>query len=180
MDRPKQTSSFTNICFLYISFAYKFSEIFFVANSLGAILNNSFSFQLLEAWYLCVFLYFPWFSRKMHYSLILKNIFFKIFFKILSLSSAYICVHINTWFNQAFWLDLMILCTFFNINPWFNTCLMCIKYLSLSCTFAAKLLNFSSFQFLWKLNINFKKTFFTTFIITAFYSYSNLIVDCIH
>ena len=32
-------------------------------------------------------------------------------------------------FNQAFWLNLMILCSFLNTNPWFNACfkfLMCV------------------------------------------------------
>ena len=48
-------------------------------------------------------------------------------------------------FKPAFWLNLLILCTFFNTNPWFNVCfkfLMCITHSSSSFGFIS---SFSSF-----------------------------------
>ena len=51
-------------------------------------------------------------------------------------------------FNQAFKLNLMILCTFFNTYPWFNACfrfLICITYSVLSCKLARSFSNFLIF-----------------------------------
>ena len=48
------------------------------------------------------------------------------------------------YFNLAFCLNLIILCSFFKINPWFNACfkyLICIKYSLFSCKLAASYSN---------------------------------------
>ena len=60
-----------------------------------------------------------------------KKVFFKIIFSFF-LRSVFSSIH---GFNHAFWLNLIILCTFCNSNPWFNACfkfLMCITYSVLS------------------------------------------------
>ena len=84
-------------------------------------------------------------------------------------------------YNQGSWLNLMALCTFFNINFWFNACFkfcLCITYsFYLSCNFAR---GFSTFSVLIlsgeKVNdyeghailANFKKMFYTDIFFIAF------------
>ena len=70
----------------------------------------------------------------------LKNIFRNQFFAFL-LSSLFVSIN---GFNQAFWLNLMTLCTFSSTNPWLNACfkfVICITHSSLSWKFAT---NFST------------------------------------
>ena len=75
----------------------------------------------------------------------LIKIFFKIFFFLLFFLAVFISIN---GFNQAFWLNLMILCTFSNTNPRFDACfkfLMCITYSSLPCKFATSFSTLSVF-----------------------------------
>ena len=73
----------------------------------------------------------------------LKKYFSKSYFAFF-LRSLFISVYD---FNQAFCLNLLILCNFFRTDPWFNPCfksLMCITYSVLSCKLATR---FWFFQF---------------------------------
>ena len=72
----------------------------------------------------------------------LKKIFFKINFCFFVSDP---CSYQYMVLVKLFWLSLIILCTFFNIHQWFNTCLkflICITYSSLSSKFAT---SFSAF-----------------------------------
>ena len=73
----------------------------------------------------------------------LKNYFSKLIFAF-CLSLVFISIH---GFNEAFWLNLITLWTFFKINPWFNSCftfLMWMTYWVLSCKLVT---SFSTFRF---------------------------------
>ena len=132
---------FMNICILFISIANKYSVKLFSSDSLVVTLNIFFYFQFLPALYIYVFLHFACFSWKLHYWSTWKNLFQNHFFAFF-LSSASISIN---GFKQAFWLNLMALCTFLNNNTWFNAgfeFLTCITYSSLSCKFAP---SFSTF-----------------------------------
>ena len=52
------------------------------------------------------------------------------------------------YFNQAFYLNIITLCSLFKTNPWFNACfkfLMCTTYSVLSCKLVTSFWTFSIF-----------------------------------
>ena len=57
----------------------------------------------------------------------LKKIFFKILFSLFFLRSVFISIYS---FNQAFWLNLITLWTFFKTNPWFNVCFKFLMWIT--------------------------------------------------
>ena len=85
-------------------------------------------------------------------------------------------------FNQAFGLNLIILCIFLNTNPWFNACFKFLLFKTYSSYhpsllqvfqfsfFQVKRLNYCEGFIIFRiLNTNFKKISLITFIIVAFY-----------
>ena len=70
----------------------------------------------------------------------------KNFFKIILFFFSQICVHINIWFQPSILIKFNHSMTFFNTNPWFNSCfkfLMCITYSFWSCKLATSFSTFS-------------------------------------
>ena len=104
--------------------------------------NISFLLQLLHAGY--AFSNFSLLFQKLHCSKTWKKIF-KIPFCFFT-SSAFISMG---GFIQAFWWNLITLCTFFNINSWFSACCkfrLYVKYSFLSCKLAKCFSTFSIFN----------------------------------
>ena len=74
----------------------------------------------------------------------LEKVFLKVIFCFF-FRSVFISIY---GFSQTFWLNFIILWTFFKTNPWFNAyCkfLMCITYSVLSCKLATSFSTFSTF-----------------------------------
>ena len=75
----------------------------------------------------------------------LEKVFLKVIFCFF-FRSVFISIY---GFRQTFWLNFIILWTFFKTNPWFNAyCkfLMCITYSVLSCKLATSFSTFSTFK----------------------------------
>ena len=138
---------------LLFFFNVKFSEKKVFYDSLVLTLNNSFSLQLLQAWYLYVFSHSPWFSPKLNYSSTWKNVFQN---------------HVLLYFWALYSYQYMILaklcdsfCTLFSTNPFFDAYfkfIMCVTCSFVSCKFAISFSTFSNFILsgrkgkLWKLH----------------------------
>ena len=108
---------FMNICVFSFLWVIHFLEIILLYDSLFLTLKNFFSLQVLQVWYPYVFLFFHSFPKNsIMYQL--KKIFLE-WFLCIFLTFVFISMYGS---NQAFCLNLVSLCTFFNTNPWFNAC----------------------------------------------------------
>ena len=106
-------------------------------------LHNFLQFPLLTLKSLCLLTFFM-FLLKTELFMNLKKYFSKSFFPFF-LSFVFMSMY---GLRQDFWLNLMALCTFFETNTWFNTCLkfaMWITYSFLSCMLATHFSTLSIF-----------------------------------
>ena len=115
VDIPKYTALFKNIFDLFISIANNYSQKCLLHDSLVFTLNNSFSLQLLQVWYLCGFSHFPYFVLKITFFINLKKRFWKLFFALFPSSVLISLYDLNTWLFAHFALtyDLMPVLNFF-------------------------------------------------------------------
>ena len=131
-----------------------FFNKFFLFDNLVLASDNVFLLQLLQSWYLYVFVLFLWFFQKLDFSSTWKNLFQNYILHLILAVYSYQCMVLTKlldWIYDNF-IQFCGIC--FNTNPWFSACFKLLMritcYWTQICTIGHKLINLSNFHSFWK------------------------------